>query len=94
MSKDDDFVVPLMVVLSSVRLACNVKALAMWPEFMASSARLPMPGKAIMFQVKLNAQLIFVRRNRSPIVVRRQMATLQAGHIANAHVACSSLSFD
>jgi hypothetical protein len=29
----------------SFAIAGNVKALAMWPEFMASSARLPMPDK-------------------------------------------------
>jgi hypothetical protein len=37
-------------------MAYNVKALAMWLEFMAVSARLPMPGKDKMFQLTANAQ--------------------------------------
>jgi hypothetical protein len=32
-------------------LTHNVKALAMWPEFMAKSAWLPMPDKGIMFSL-------------------------------------------
>jgi hypothetical protein len=35
------------------RLAGNVKALAMWLEFMAASARLPMISKDKMFQEKI-----------------------------------------
>jgi hypothetical protein len=42
--------------LQGWRITHNVKALAMWPEFMASSARLPMPGKGKMFQLTINAQ--------------------------------------
>jgi hypothetical protein len=38
------------------RLAGNVKALAMWLEFIAVSARLPMPGKGKKFQVSTNAE--------------------------------------
>jgi hypothetical protein len=38
------------------KLAGNVKALAMWLEFIAVSARLPMPGKGKMLQVNTNAQ--------------------------------------
>jgi hypothetical protein len=34
----------------------NVKALAMWPEFIASSARLPMLDEDKIFQVKYTAQ--------------------------------------
>jgi hypothetical protein len=37
-------------------MAHNVKALAMWLEFMAVSARLPMPDKDRIFQVTTNAQ--------------------------------------
>jgi hypothetical protein len=37
-------------------ITANVKALAMWPEFMASSAWLPMPDKDILFQLKSAAQ--------------------------------------
>jgi hypothetical protein len=39
----------------SEKITANVKALAMWPEFMASSARLPMPDKDKMFQLKFTA---------------------------------------
>jgi hypothetical protein len=35
----------------SFKMTPNVKALAMWLEFMAVSAWLPMPDKDIMFQV-------------------------------------------
>jgi hypothetical protein len=34
-------------------MAANGKALAMWLEFIAVSARLPMPDKGKMFQVKI-----------------------------------------
>jgi len=37
-------------------MTANVKALAMWLEFIAVSARLPMLGKGKMFQVKYTAQ--------------------------------------
>jgi len=37
-------------------MAANVKALAMWLEFMAVSARLPMPDKDKMFKVKYTAE--------------------------------------
>jgi len=50
-------------------MAANVKALAMWAEFIAGSARLPLPGKDKMFQVKFTAQLISVRWNYRPIVL-------------------------
>jgi hypothetical protein len=38
----------------------NVKALAMWVEFMAVSARLPMPDKGIMFQIKICCPIDFL----------------------------------
>jgi hypothetical protein len=37
----------------------NVKALAMWPEFIASSAWLPMLGKGKMFQIKIYCPIYF-----------------------------------
>ena len=37
-------------------MAHNVKALAMWPEFMASSAGLPMPDKDKLFRLNSAAQ--------------------------------------
>jgi hypothetical protein len=40
-------------------LAANVKALAMWLEFIAVSARLPMPGKGKLFQVKIYCSIDF-----------------------------------
>jgi hypothetical protein len=46
-----------------LNLAYNVKALAMWPEFMASSARLPMPDKGKLFQLKSAAQSRYFCRN-------------------------------
>jgi hypothetical protein len=39
-------------------MARNVKAL-MWPEFMASAARLLMPDKGIIFQVKIYCLMDF-----------------------------------
>jgi hypothetical protein len=35
------------------KMTANVKALAMWLEFIAVSARLPMLGKDIIFQEKI-----------------------------------------
>jgi hypothetical protein len=43
-------------MVSRFTVAANVKALAMWLEFMAVSARLPMHGKSKMFQDNTNAQ--------------------------------------
>jgi hypothetical protein len=40
-------------------IAHNVKALAMWLEFMAVSARLPMPVKGKIFQVKYKCPILF-----------------------------------
>jgi hypothetical protein len=40
----------------SKKVAYNVKALAMWLEFMAVSARLQMLGKSKMFQESTKAQ--------------------------------------
>jgi hypothetical protein len=37
-------------------LTGNVKAFAMWLEFIAVSAKLPMPGKGKMFQISTKAQ--------------------------------------
>jgi hypothetical protein len=66
-------------------IAGNVKALAMWPEFMASSARLPMPDKGRMFQVKIYCSIDF--RLLEPLpnsIPSAQCAVFQASHIANA----------
>jgi len=48
-------------------VAPNEKALAMWLEFMAVSARLPMPVKDKMYQVITNAELYSFCPNHSPI---------------------------
>jgi hypothetical protein len=50
-----------------LKISANVKALAMWAEFMASFAWLPLLGKDKMFQVKFTAQLISVRWNYRPM---------------------------
>jgi hypothetical protein len=39
--------------IGQLNILVNVEELAMWPEFIAVSARLPMPGKVIMFQEKI-----------------------------------------
>jgi hypothetical protein len=41
------------------RVTGNVKALAMWAEFIASSAWLPMPDKDRIFQVKIYSPIEF-----------------------------------
>jgi hypothetical protein len=50
-------------------MAGNVKALAMWLEFIASPARLPMLGKGKMLQVNTNAHWYTFRPNYSPIAL-------------------------
>jgi hypothetical protein len=44
----------------------DVKALAMWLEFIAVSARLLMPGKVKMFQVKIYCKIVFLLPELQP----------------------------
>jgi hypothetical protein len=37
-----------------------------WPEFMASSARLPMPDKGILFQLKICCSIYFLLLKQMP----------------------------
>jgi hypothetical protein len=68
-----------------VTLATNVKALAMWLEFIAVSARLPMPGKGKMFQVKCKCPIVFLPAEpQLNSITSAQWHFRHASHIANA----------
>jgi len=59
----------------------------MWLEFIAVSARLPMPGKGKMFQVKCKCPTVFLPPEPKPnSITSAQWHFRQASHIANAHV--------
>jgi len=74
-------------------MAANVKALTMWLEFKAVSARLPMLGKGKMFQVKYKCPIEFLPPKPQPNSIHSaQWPFRQASHIANAHVVCSQMS--
>jgi len=62
----------------------------MWLEFMAMSARLPMPGKGKMFQVKIYCPFNFLPPEPQPnSIPSAEWHVPQASHIANAHVVSS-----
>jgi hypothetical protein len=66
-------------------VAYNAKALAMWLEFIALSARLPMPGKGKMFRVKYKCLIAFLPTEPQPNrTTSAQWHFRQASHIANA----------
>ena len=65
-----------------MRVAYNVKALAMWLEFIACQARLPMPDKSKKFSFCCPIALILLELK--PNISIRPMVARTGGHIADA----------
>ena len=64
----------------------------MWPELIASSARLPMPGKDKILQIKIYCPIDFRPLEPQPnSITSAQWHCRQASHIANAHVGRSCI---